>query len=90
MGTGYGAPIKEARLLTYEEATDSSIGCDGTSSYSCPTTGFITNTSFWLGSANNSGEVWSVGSDDYFYSNNWDNDGYFGVRPVITISKSNI
>ena len=32
-------------VLTYSEATDSSIGCSNTSR-SCPTTGFITNTTF--------------------------------------------
>ena len=88
MGTGYGAPIKEARLLTYEEATDSSIGCDE-SNHSCPTTGFITNTTFWLGSALIRGYVWTIFSNGTF-------DGYgyigieMGVRPVITISKSNL
>jgi len=86
--TGYGATIKDARLLTYSEVTDSSIGCDSTN-YSCPTNGFISNTSFWLGSAGWHDAVWTVGAngrfDSYTYS-----DYYFGVRPVIVLSKSNI
>ena len=87
--TGYGATIKEARLLKYSEATDSSIGCSGSS---CPTTGdsaFITNTSFWLGSAYINGYVWNVYPDGFF-----DNDTFrgnaVGVRPVIVISKSDL
>ena len=87
--TGYGAKIKDARLLKYSEATDSSIGCDG-SNFSCPTTGFITNTSFWLGSARDYLYVWVVGSDGGLYYHSFDNDNYFGVRPVITLSKSQI
>ena len=87
--TGYGATIKDARLLTYAEATDSSIGCDG-SNNSCPTNGFITNTSFWLGSASNNSRVWSVDSYGYFYYDDYGYGSIVGVRPVIVISKSNI
>jgi len=43
----YGVSISNARLLTYAEAVDSSIGC--TSNHFCPTTGFITNTHSGLG-----------------------------------------
>ena len=83
----YGLTIQDARLLTYSEAT-TNVGCSR-SNYNCPTNGFITNTSFWLGSADGNYSVWgvlSVGvfSDDYF------SGGGFGVRPVIVISKSDI
>ena len=86
-----GLTISEARLLTYTEATDSTIGigCDG-SNYSCPTTGFITNTSFWLGSANGGGGLWVVGSVGYFSSSSFSGGYYYGVRPVIVISKSEV
>ena len=87
--TGYGVTIKDTRLLTYSEAIDSSIGCSE-DSYSCPTTGFITNTSFWLGSAFDIYDVWyvySVGNFNYNYFNYDDN---FGVRPVVVISKDSI
>ena len=86
--TGYGVTIKDTRLLTYAEATDSSIGCDE-STDSCPTNGFITNTSFWLGSAVDNYRVWVVYSDGTFGGNGF--GGFnFGVRPVVVISKSNI
>jgi hypothetical protein len=85
----YGVVVKNARLLTYSEATDSSIGCDS-SSYSCPT-GFITNTTFWLGSASSDNCVWYVYSTRSGFSNDdYDYDYRYGVRPVIEISKSDI
>ena len=91
--TEYGVTIKDTRLLTYAEAIDSSIGCDS-SNYRCPTNGFITNTTFWLGSAFSNNYVWFVSSGGAFGDNSI---GYvnsvdftFGVRPVIVVSKSNI
>ena len=85
----YGATINDARLLTYAEATDSSIGCDG-SNYRCPTNGFITNTSFLLGSACVDYNLWNVDSYGYFGDGDYSLDLDFGVRPVIVISKSDI
>jgi hypothetical protein len=88
--SSYGTTIKEARLLTYAEATDSSIGCDA-SDYICPTNGFITNTSFWLGSAVSSSRVWVVISDGGFLDyGSLGKDIYVGVRPVIVVEKSNL
>ena len=84
-----GTTIKNARLLTYDEATDSSIGCDA-SNCSCPTNGFITNTSFWLGSANDIDGVWNVYSRGDFGYIGYDYGSLVGVRPVIVVSKSNI
>ena len=83
----YGVTILNARLLTYAEAVDSSIGCN-ISEYSCPTTGFITNTTFWLGSACYDNSTWFVTADGYFSYYDYYYDDYFGVRPVIVISKS--
>ena len=85
----YGLTVQSARLLTYSEATDSSIGCSG-SSYSCPTTGFITNTTFWLGSASSSGYVWVVATSGGFSHYAYGYGSNYGVRPVIVISKSDI
>ena len=85
----YGLTIQDARLLTYSEATDSSIGCSG-SSFTCPTTGFITNTSFWLGSAVRDIDVWSISSMGFFNTDIYSNLGHIGVRPVIVVAKSNV
>ena len=91
--TNNGVTIKNARLLTYAEATDVSIGCDA-SNWSCPTNGFITNTTFWLGSASSNSRVWYVYFDDNSDNNSFNviffSDDLVGVRPVIVISKSNI
>ena len=90
--TEYGVTIKDTRLLTYAEATDSSIGCDE-STNSCPTNGFITNTYFWLGSANyfnfHDG-VWRVFSYGDFYDGHFSYDDDSGVRPVVVIGKNSI
>ena len=85
----YGSSVKGARLLTYEEAIDASIGCSG-SDYSCPTNGFITNTSFWLGSAGNYSSVWYVLSDGDFSYDDYDVDFIFGVRPVVVASLADV
>ena len=85
----YGLTVQSARLLTYAEATDASIGCSG-SNHSCPTNGFITNTSFWLGSAISSSYVWNVETMGTFGNGACSSDSGYGVRPVIVISKSDI
>ena len=92
----YHATIKEARLLTYDEAMDESIGCENLTTgdvflgYACPDDRFVTNTSFWFGTGIDNECVWAVnsGSLDYDFRP-WQN-GNHGVRPVIVISKSNI
>jgi len=87
-----GATIKNARLLTYSEATDSSIGCVA-SNYRCPTTGtssFIINTTFWLGSAGDYMSVWYVNYDGLFYGSRYNVGIVAGVRPVIVVEKSNL
>jgi predicted ribosomally synthesized peptide with SipW-like signal peptide len=83
----YGLNVQSARLLTYSEAT-TNVGCSGSS---CPTNGFITNTSFWLGSAGSDFGVWFVLPYGYFSGDSYfGNVSDFGVRPVIVISKSDI
>ena len=87
--TEYGVTIKDTRLLTYAEATDSSIGCNS-SNDSCPTNGFITNTTFSLRSAYDYNRVWFVLSDGHFGPGTFDNGFDSGVRPVVVISKDSI
>ena len=40
--------------------------------------------------ASNSNNAWNVNYDGNLNNNNVDNDGDIGVRPVITVSKSNL
>ena len=87
----YGITINNARLLTYAEATDSSIGCNGNINKNyCPRNGFIANTSFWLGSAPGYVNVQYVTTNDAFHYTSYYFDYEYGVRPVIVISKSDI
>ena len=80
--------IIEARLLTYEEAT--ALGCGTSSSNLCPD--FISNTTFWLGSAKSNDKVWEIKSKylKYLYGDYMYNNTGGGVRPVIVISSSDI
>ena len=84
----YGITISNARLLTYAEAVDSSIGC--TSNYFCPTAGFITNTTFWIGAAYSNSNVRLIMSNGRFLSSGYGDVGSIGVRPVIVIAKSEL
>ena len=97
-GNGYGAVIKEARLLTYDEVTYPNIGCD-ISTGTCPTDSFILNTSFWLGTVRNTYEenyhydmIYVIRSFNYFNSSSYGsyNDSYYGVRPVIVVAKTSL
>lgn len=89
----FGANIKEARLLTYSEATSPLIGCDseiqeGQSRLNCPTDGFIVNTKFryTLGTASAYNDLWGIDTDAELnpdITRNLLN----GIRPVIVIDK---
>ena len=83
----YGLTVQDARLLTYTEAT-TNVGCSS-SSYNCPS-GFMRNSTFWLGSANSSGYVWLSITSGLFFYYDYDNVNNTGVRPVIVISKNDI
>ena len=85
-----GAPSTiTSRLLTFEEATSPSIGCDA-NKHSCPQDSFISNTTFWLGSALGGDGVWDVYSGGDFGYSYYDGSEVVGVRPVIEISTSEI
>ena len=84
---GKGATIKSARLLRVEEAFE--LGC-GQGQWSCSTSpanapSWVYETSYWLGSASNTNNVWLVNTDGYFSYSYYYNDYGFGVRPVIII-----
>jgi len=88
-----GATIKKARLLTYSEAADSSIGCDFLDNKSCTTEGpsaFIINTSFWLGSAETNNRGFVIMTHNYANNYDYSVSSRIGVRPVIVVEKSNL
>ena len=84
----------EMRLITYNELVG--LGCD-CSSNTCKTDTvtankreWIYNTNYWGASADDYYNVWGVFYTGYTYDNDVWYDGSYGVRPVITISKSDI
>ena len=83
----YGLTVQDARLLTRTEAT-TNVGCNENET-SCPI-GFITNTSFWLGTAWNEIHIYDIKTNGFFYISTYSSLKSNGVRPVIVISKSEI
>lgn len=86
---GWGARIDDARLLTYSEVTNSTFGCVS-GSITCATTGnagFITNTSYWIGTASNANNIWHVNSNGYFNDCESFYEDSFGIRPVLVVYK---
>ena len=78
----------EAKLMTYEELTD--LGCNGDTSYCTSAPSWVYSTNYWTASASDNGSVWHVLSYDDFSIGYLDMTGIFGLRPVITISKSDL
>ena len=76
----------EARLITNDELIG--LGCSE-NDYSCSAApSWVYATSYWSGSAIGTGNVWYVNSLTIFDNYNSSDDSTFGVRPVITISRS--
>jgi len=76
-------------LLTYSQAEN--LDCSG-DDYSCSDApSWVYSTSvYWTGSASDAGGVWYVSSSGDFGDGTCDGGNNFGVRPVITISTSEI
>lgn len=73
-------PVKDVRLMSYEEAQD--IGCTNQNS-SCPS--FIPFNNIFLGSAYDNGKLWAIVSRKLTYYAY--NRGLFKALPVIVISQ---
>ena len=83
----YGVPVEAARLISYDELTDSETFACVEFDYCSDKYPWIYSTSYWSGSADDANYVWNVISIGRFYSIEYDYDSNFGVRPVIVISK---
>ena len=75
-------------LLTYNQAKN--LGCDDSTQSCSSAPSWVYSTNYWTGSAYGSNYVWYVHSNGLFYNDLCDRDSRFGVRPVITISTSEI
>ena len=84
----YGVDVVEARLISYDELTDSETFACVKYDYCSDKYPWIYSTSYWSGSAFSTYDVWLVGSYGGFGSGIYDYVSSFGVRPVIIISKS--
>ena len=85
--SNYGLNVVEARLITLDEVTDDTFGC---LDYDyCPEKNkWIYSTSYWLDSYEGDSLVYTMNSNGYLSGSGYSGDFYFGVRPVIVISKN--
>ena len=83
-----GKTSVDARLITYEELT--SLGCNESERTCTSAPSWVYATKYWTASVYGRNNVWRVRSYGDFGSFNFDESGSFGLRPVITISKSEI
>ena len=83
-----GKTSVDARLITFEELTG--LGCR-TSDHSCKSApSWVYGMFYWNASASGSNAVRVVYSNGTFAFTKFDNSSRYGLRPVITISKSDI
>lgn len=78
----------DARLITYEELTGLGCSWDDSSCKSAPS--FVYNTNYWTASTFDNSYVLYIDSDGTFLGSYFDTSWDYGLRPVITISKSDI
>ena len=83
-----GKTSVEARLITYEELI--SLGCNESERTCKSAPSWIYNTSYWTASAFSYNHVWDVRARGFFGGYPFNNPYDYGLRPVITISKSDI
>ena len=77
-----------AKLMTYEDLI--SLGCNKDNFASTSAPSWIYSTNYWTASAYDESAVWSVYSNGYFSGGGFSSSGFFGLRPVITIKKSEL
>ena len=76
------------RLITKKELEE--LGCSSSSNTCSGAPSFVTETSYWSGSAYDSDDVWLVYSNGAFSFNGYSYGYSIGVRPIITILESSI
>ena len=73
------------RLISHEELV--SLGCNASSRDCQSAPSWVYQTIYWSGSACDLNSVWFVTSRGYFNHSLYDDDYYYGVRPVIILEK---
>lgn len=77
-----GSIIKEARLLTLEEAIELGCGNEGRC-YDAPS--WLAYTGFWLATAKSGDQIWVINGASQIIPYRYTDTTYHGVRPVIVI-----
>lgn len=85
-----GVTPSEARLITYDELSNSDTLACATGKSGCRASPYswIYSIDYWTGSADNANDVFFVNTSGSFGGDDYNRDDGFGVRPVIVISKS--
>ena len=85
-----GKATQEVRIMTKEEVEALGGNSSEHSTSGCPA--FINEQNYWLGSPVVEDRVWGVGGVDSGLYNDGDvyYDGFYGLRPVVIVLKSNI
>ncbi len=79
MGT---TTIKEVRLIKNSEVV--ALGCNRTSAcHNAPA--FVSETSYWIGTADTAHVLWVISSDANYYTNGYLSYDIYGIRPVVVI-----
>ena len=76
------------KIMTYEDLI--SLGCTEKDNSCKSAPSFVYNTNYWTASAYNNSSVWSVFLNGYFDGYDFAFSSYYGLRPVITIKKSDL
>jgi len=78
----------DAGLITYDELIG--LGCNESEETCKSAPSWVYDREYWAASANNRNRVYIVASDGLFGSEGVDSQGVIGLRPVITIKKSEL
>ena len=86
--TNLGVVISDTRLITKDELLN--LGCS-TNTYCCYPYEWIFSSAYWTMTPYDDNELWVIHGDaDFnFTFESYSEKYFYGVRPVITISKSN-
>ena len=79
--------LMEARLITKDELIE--LGCVEEETSCLGTPDWVLSTDYWTGSSFDNNNVYALDHSGEFAYAPYDMTSYFGVRPVIVISKSN-
>lgn len=83
----FGVIVEKARLITHDELADTNtFNCEDNKFCLTDKYTWIYSTSYWC-EGYSADQIWSLMSNGIFSVRNYDLGYYFGVRPVIVISK---